>query len=573
MFAIHPDYVDAEGHASLCDTCHRTLITHSKVPRYSIRAGYDMGRRPRNLVELNLAEKLVIARARLYVTVVKVTAAVRRLGGLKFTKHTIVFQHDAPDVVASALPRLSVDATQLSIMFVGTKDQLDAARRRPANGGPSKLESLVGGIVRVRAEVVFAWLLWLKAVNPGYEHIDIAPQSRDVLSALESIGTTLLDNVTLVDNDTAVRMEATLCSGPTADIARARVPAGGTNHDDADVSGAGVGAAHPADLEADVDDDVGVGDQDGAHAGGAEEPPGGSSLVYRTGSAAGAAVCGNPCAAYLAAVAQTIDNSGDAAAAHAGDDAAAAATAPAVMSSDTGGAAVQERRQQPLVSRRDAAPVNEFTHNADLYYDAFPDIFPLRAGMPASCNGSLAIAFTRHLLLQASRFPARDARLLYLMFNQIQRAAAARAACALVNADADSTAAFVELVNGDGFLVRLRHAMQNPDGEDARALVQQLQRYIRVTTARIPYSPQQRELSMTHIIALTQHFGMPAWYVTIAPADLHHPLVWRLAVGLDPPSALRDHIVGADAMAQRAAETAYRSRVQRMVREASFTVC
>ncbi len=559
-YALHPDYVDVDGYASMCSSCVRTITVYRKIPRYSIRAGLDMGRRPAHLKDLTLGEKLVIARARLYVTVIKVTPAAgppTRTGGLgavKFAKHTIVFPHNAPEVVCGALPRLSVDASMLSIIFVGSSEQFDALRQVPARGGKSKLESLVGGLIRVRADVVFDWLEWLRVVNPGYSGMNIAPRTPEACAALNQIEQTVLDAASLVDNATAVQLEEQLC-GPEADIAGAR-RAEDPDHRDAEQASESPDGADGSSCGDDTDDC----DGDVEHR---APPPGGSSLVYRTGSAAGAAVAGNPNAAFLRAVERSVAADGDAAAAS--DDVSAAAN-PGPADGE-GGAQHLPR----LVSSRESAPINEFTDNADLYYDAFPDVFPLRKGLPERCNGSLAIAFTRHLLLQASRQVAHDARLLYTMFNQLQRAAAARAASAVVSADTESSAAFIAMVNDSGFMDRMRRAIEDPTSPDAFQLVQQLQRFLRVTTGRVPYSPQQRELSLSHIIAImmmTQHFGMPAWFVTIAPADLHHPLVWRLAVGLDPPSDLRSFCEANGASAQRrAVVTQYRTHVQRILRE------
>jgi len=85
---------------------------------------------------------------------------------------------------------------------------------------------------------------------------------------------------------------------------------------------------------------------------------------------------------------------------------------------------------------RDNKAVNEFEENDLLFLGAFPDLFLLGRKLPT--RGSVPKAFTKHLLRQAdNRFGQVD-EIVFTLFNQSQRHAAARQIAARVQSDPDS---------------------------------------------------------------------------------------------------------------------------------------
>jgi hypothetical protein len=78
---------------TLCPGCHRALFKSKKLPEFSIANDHDYGNPPPGLRPPTLAEILVIARARMFVGMVKVSAVggVGGSGGDKLRGHIIVF--------------------------------------------------------------------------------------------------------------------------------------------------------------------------------------------------------------------------------------------------------------------------------------------------------------------------------------------------------------------------------------------------------------------------------------------------------------------------------------------------
>ena len=83
-YHLHPEFVTATTNdntklvseiATVCEKCHAVLVKPtSQVPKWSIAAGIDFGNPGRiGLPPLRLAEEYVIARVRLYVSIVKLT--------------------------------------------------------------------------------------------------------------------------------------------------------------------------------------------------------------------------------------------------------------------------------------------------------------------------------------------------------------------------------------------------------------------------------------------------------------------------------------------------------------------
>lgn len=87
--------------------------------------------------------------------------------------HSITFPHDAPHRLTSApylkLPRTTGYHQFLSLHFIGARREWEAF--------VPELPSLIHDVV-VRADLVYAWLRFLKAVNPLYKDVEIDESSK-----------------------------------------------------------------------------------------------------------------------------------------------------------------------------------------------------------------------------------------------------------------------------------------------------------------------------------------------------------------------------------------------------------
>ena len=81
-------------------------------------------------------------------------------------------------------------------------------------------------------------------------------------------------------------------------------------------------------------------------------------------------------------------------------------------------------RKHRFYSKREKAPMNEYTANHRYLYDAFWNLFPLQTGLPS--KSVLTTPDARHLLTQFHNAFAENSNFVFLLANQIQRAAVAR---------------------------------------------------------------------------------------------------------------------------------------------------
>ncbi len=101
-----------------------------------------------------------------------------------------------------------------------------------------------------------------------------------------------------------------------------------------------------------------------------------------------------------------------------------------------------------------AAPINEFTDNAEYFVHGFAHLFLLGEGVPDG-QGSLTEKSMQHLMLQFDSRFARCVPMLFALFNQLQRHAACRHVAVRVKGGSTGVGKFVELANDANFRARL----------------------------------------------------------------------------------------------------------------------
>ena len=137
-------------------------------------------------------------------------------------------------------------------------------------------------------------------------------------------------------------------------------------------------------------------------------------------------------------------------------------------------------------------------------------MFPFGKDLPS--NGTVPPAFAQHLLQQADTRFAKNTDLLFALFNQFQRHAAARAVAIRVHSHNSGTEHFLELIRSPDFLQRLEHAIANPNEPDAARLIRQLSQITSLHGAPIPWSPFSRASSISRFYAMVHYFGLPSFF-------------------------------------------------------------
>jgi hypothetical protein len=135
------------------------------------------------------------------------------------------------------------------------------------------------------------------------------------------------------------------------------------------------------------------------------------------------------------------------------------------------------RRIRPVVQIPiSIEPFNEFEANDALLYACFPHLFLLGKGLLQ--KGSVPTKAVRHMMFQFSGRCAASLRLVFCLFNQMQRHAVSIAVSAKVKTNPDSFTEFAKWVADPTFLEQLRKAQKNPTSKDAKELLQLIRPHI-----------------------------------------------------------------------------------------------
>lgn len=175
-------------------------------------------------------------------------------------------------------------------------------------------------------------------------------------------------------------------------------------------------------------------------------------------------------------------------------------------------------------------PCNEFVQNEVLMYKAFPHLFPLGKGLRN--HESLPQKDCRHLLMQFHGKFAGCFRLIFLLFDQVQRHNATRVIAAKVKTNPESLMKFNEIVTEDGFLQRLEAAKKDRESEDARYLLKSINKHVAITNSQVPFTAAQRKSSVARLYNMTRFYGTPSIFFTFAPYDVNGCLNLRMALPL-----------------------------------------
>lgn len=180
----------------------------------------------------------------------------------------------------------------------------------------------------------------------------------------------------------------------------------------------------------------------------------------------------------------------------------------------------------PIQVPRDSAPMNEFENNSSLLQKVFWYHFPLNLGIKET--GTLSLSSTKHLMMHYSNRFATDKMFIFVLADQQQRHAVARAVSARVKIGPDSFETFTKIVAADDFNELLQKAVATPTGKEASEIMKRVVPFITLSGNKVPWGAIERQSLVTEIIALSRRFGPASVFLTISPDDVHHPTCIRL---------------------------------------------
>jgi hypothetical protein len=171
--------------------------------------------------------------------------------------------------------------------------------------------------------------------------------------------------------------------------------------------------------------------------------------------------------------------------------------------------------------------LNEYQDNHRILGGNFP--FEFVRGVPESLRkGGLPLKVARRLLLAYVPTFERCHELIFYMLNQKQRHAASRAVFYETKTQSHLLERLKEAVADPGFDPMLAAAQLDPSGPEARELLRIMTPLIRVTGAKIPWSPQERDSELSTMMAKCNRYGTVSNFITFAQSSANDPLVIKI---------------------------------------------
>ena len=187
------------------------------------------------------------------------------------------------------------------------------------------------------------------------------------------------------------------------------------------------------------------------------------------------------------------------------------------------------RKVLKIESKRVAAePLNEFSENNKVIIDGFPYLFLLGRGLED--NGPLKQNFVEHRMCQFSNQMPNDERLIFTLFNQMQKHAAARSVSLKVRNNENAFREFGEKVCDPAFQDELKQYSENPETPEAKDFLASIMPLLGICSRSIPYGALRNSSATSELYALCGRYGSPSTFLTISPDDLHDSLVIRLSI-------------------------------------------
>jgi hypothetical protein len=436
-----------------CDTCFYSLRSRQR-PKLSIRNGYDFGCVSNtSLPELSLAEKALIGLNRVYGDIVKLRPAQNlsdetRLTALK--GHVITIPHKGAQMACTELPRMRADDV-VSIYFIGAASQWHRLRR------DWKRVPLIKDKLQVRPAVVMRWLSVLQKVNPYYEHLDIRPLTVDLERDLENIPEVILSNAYVTEDEETFRLDSNT-SRSTANI----VPDNG---------------AHLENVEENVT---------------VEEQKESQIIEQLTNRILDIVMLQDDDAI------NPVNGSEELEVLKALQDKLKDITGRTVESSDG--------EPRTLAIPRGTQLFTEFGKNNELLYGAFPWLFPFGTGIPSL--GTLPPTLTRHFLSHYNDAFGRDHKLIFLLFNQMQRHAAITRTKAALYSDKKNVRNLINTLNAPTFDRDLADAIKDPISDHGKKFTRKILSYMRMGGSSVKFGDMERKVSTVRLATINYTYSL-----------------------------------------------------------------
>ena len=488
---LHPELVEKDsrgGHTvRICSRCIKAL-KKKKVPRLSIKAGVDFGWAERLGLEApNLPEQLILARNRLYFTVMKVcsnsSGAAQGFDLRSMARiNAILFPHDAPEVGGRILERKLfapgglLDENKVKevfqIYFLADKNNFD------------RLMKKVFGTTRLfaRSHVIAQWLLVLKHLNPEYLDIDASEVKQGLMDArVQRINHVLQSEAKVETDPDLVRFQNLLGS----DVAHNQSTDGREFHSRTDTG--------DSEEAADAIRYTYMMDRDSSHLTNQEHD-------YRV-----------PPLEKFADLNSVEDEKGGGFMSISLDD-------------------LEQLCNEGVnnSSVRGTSPINDYENNDSNLTKSFPCVF-LTGKAYGKCIPNLNLQDREHLLHQFTQVAAQDRRLIGHLFSTLQRAKIQRSVAAFVDSHSQAVTTMRDLLNNQAEREKLQAAIQFPQLKSSTQLVKKYMDLLKYVGRDVDWGALEGSKMKHRCMGLNSRYSSMTCFFTLSPNNLANPRSVRLA--------------------------------------------
>ena len=230
LFNLHPElvHIHPENGESfmMCPECYDSFVGNNQAHSNSIACGIDHGDTDRiGLQSLNLLEKILISRLRVYHTILTIKKKIQSkdlLEGKRMHGHAIIFPHDSPQVASFAVMlkmlcsmndnlkhqkmKQFCDET-IAVQFLAPEDNIDQMMNHTF--GTSHFTA--------RAHVVQQWLMVLNKVShAGYMGDPNVDEFDDIQQTISMINKHIRDNAQKITETQILQHQEQLTDNPNS---------------------------------------------------------------------------------------------------------------------------------------------------------------------------------------------------------------------------------------------------------------------------------------------------------------------------------------------------------------------
>jgi hypothetical protein len=124
---------------------------------------------------------------------------------------------------------------------------------------------------------------------------------------------------------------------------------------------------------------------------------------------------------------------------------------------------------------------------------------------------------------------AGDHRLIFLLYNQLQRSKTIRSVAAKCISDKKYFEDFIKISQKDDFYQQLLDISRNINSKKSQEFLKNISKMLNIFAGDIPYSPLERKTTQSRLYALNHTFGLPSFFMTLSPPDQDNHLLMTIA--------------------------------------------